>query len=216
MGVREKAKNLFKSKSRTSSQPSTNSGSPDRWPSNVYRPDEPMPRPKYRAPPKKEHKEKLEAFNFADAWRKKSFQSTYSPMGTRAPSRVPSAAPSRRTSFLSFGKTSRSTSVSSEMGAGQQAGARQREGHGAALATRLSTEVEQEGDDDVGNVGLSRVQTREREKERPRTAEDVRAQEQMEGLEKMDTVTARDHLPFSERDLALAMSRTRLEVAAQS
>ena len=40
-----------------------------------------MPRPKYRAPPKKEHKEKLEAFSFPDAWRKKSFQSQYSPMG---------------------------------------------------------------------------------------------------------------------------------------
>lgn len=150
MPFRQKAKNLFKTKSRGSSISKTdsNDGSSlegrDRWPSNVYKPGEPMPRPKYRAPPKKEHKEKLEAFNFADSWRKKSFQSTYSPMGTRAPS--------RRTSFLSFGKksaASRNASVTSEDT--EKSGVRQRERHTAAVATRLSTEEEQEGDDDVTN-----------------------------------------------------------------
>jgi hypothetical protein len=153
MPFREKAKNLFKTKSRGSSlsktetNESSSRGSPDgreRWPSNVYKPGEPMPRPKYRAIPKKEHKEKLEAFNFADAWRKKSFQSTYSPMGTRAPS--------RRTSFLSFGKksaASRSTSVTSEDI--EKSGIRQREGLGAAVVPKLAAEPEQEGDDDVGN-----------------------------------------------------------------
>ncbi len=150
MPFREKAKSLFKTKSRGDSltKSNTNSSSPegrDRWPSNVYKPGEPMPRPKYRAPPKKEHTEKLEAFNFGEAWRKKSFQSVYSPMGTRAPS--------RRTSFLSYGKksaTSRNPSITSEDTEKSGVGYRQRDGH-AAVATRLSTEKEQEGDDDVAN-----------------------------------------------------------------
>lgn len=117
-----------------------------------------MPKPKYRKPPDKEHKEKLEAFSFADAWRKKSFQSQHSPMGTRAPS--------RRASFLSIGKKSitrsksdatRSDSVKS--GGTEKSGVRQREGLGAAKATRLSTEIEAEGDDDPTNgelVSMSR------------------------------------------------------------
>lgn len=113
-----------------------------------------MPRPKYRAPPKKEHKEKLEAFSFSDAWnRRKSYQSTYSPMGTRAPS--------RRASFMSLGRKKsaastktgrRSSSVKSAET--EKGGVRQRENLGAAKATRLSTEVEAEGDDDVGNGKL--------------------------------------------------------------
>lgn len=84
MAIREKAKALFKSRSKSDkdslSKASTQGSDRERWPSNVYKPGEPMPRPKYRAPPKKEHKDKLEAFSFADAWRKKSFQSQYSPM----------------------------------------------------------------------------------------------------------------------------------------
>ena len=77
MPLREKAKNLFKSKGRgdSLSKTSTNESSRERWPSNVYQPGEVMPQPKYRRPPRKEHTEKLEAFSFADAWRKKSFQS---------------------------------------------------------------------------------------------------------------------------------------------
>lgn len=118
-----------------------------------------MPRPKYRAPPQKEHKEKLEAFSFADAWRRKSFQSQHSPMGTRAPSRRNS---SRRQSWYGMGKksfsgksehakSSRGNSISSNAET-EKGSIRQREhvGH-AAVPTRLSTEVEQEGDDDVGN-----------------------------------------------------------------
>lgn len=120
-----------------------------------------MPRPKYRAIPKKEHKEKLEAFSFADAWRRKSFQSQHSPMGTRAPSRRNS---SRRHSWYGMGKksfsgksemgkASRGNSVSSSTAETEKGSSvRQREHVGyAAMPTRLSTEVEQEGDDDVGN-----------------------------------------------------------------
>jgi hypothetical protein len=53
--------------------------------SNTYKPGEKIPQ-KYRRPVDKAHKEKLEAFSFANAWRRKSFQSVYSPMGSRMPS----------------------------------------------------------------------------------------------------------------------------------
>ena len=204
MAIRARAKAFF-SRSRNNDDTLSKTDSTDsleRWPSNVYKPGEPMPRPKYRQPPKKEHKEHLDSFSFADAWRRKSFQSQYSPMGTRAPSRLPSAAPSRRSSWysrtksMSYGRSGSITSVDSQKSAGavkrelSQKSKRgierkpsQRSGHilsrepsqrnrpilsrepsqrsdrrvpnhnttHAAIATRLSTEVEQEGDDDVFN-----------------------------------------------------------------
>jgi hypothetical protein len=204
MAIRARAKAFFRrSRNNDDSLSKTDStDSHERWPSNVYKPGEPMPRPKYRQPPKKEHKEHLDSFSFADAWRRKSFQSQYSPMGTRAPSRLPSAAPSRRSSWysrtksMSYGRSGSITSVDSQKSAGamkrelSQKSKRgierkpsQRSGHilsrepsqrnrpilsrepsqrsdrrvpnhnttHAAIATRLSTEVEQEGDDDVFN-----------------------------------------------------------------
>lgn len=159
MAIREKAKALFRTKSNkpgsdSLSKTSTQGSDRDRWPSNVYKPGEPMPRPKYRAIPKKEHKEKLEAFSFAEAWRRKSFQSQYSPMGTRAPSRKNSH--SRRSSWVSLGRKSfsrksedRSNSYTSAET--DKSTMKPREHLGAARATVLSTEPEQEGDDDIGN-----------------------------------------------------------------
>ena len=204
MAIRARAKAFFRRSRNTNDSTLSKTDSTDsheRWPSNVYKPGEPMPRPKYRAPPKKEHKEHLDSFSFADAWRRKSFQSQYSPMGTRAPSRLPSAAPSRRSSWysrtksMSYGRSGSITSVDSQKSAGavkrelSQKSKReierkpsQRSGHimsrepsqrsrpvlsrepsqrsdrrvpnhttHAAIATRLSTEIEQEGDDDVFN-----------------------------------------------------------------
>jgi hypothetical protein len=192
MAIRARAKAFFR-RSRNNDDTLSKTDSTDsheRWPSNVYKPGEPMPRPKYRQPPKKEHKEHLDSFSFADAWRRKSFQSQYSPMGTRAPSRLPSAAPSRRSSWysrtksLSYGRSGSITSVDSQKSSGamkrelSQKSKRgierkpsQRSGHimsrepsqrsdrrlpnhnttHAAIATRLSTEIEQDGDDDVFN-----------------------------------------------------------------
>lgn len=156
MPFREKAKALFKKRRSDSlSKTSSSNSSSERWPSNVYKPGEPMPRPKYRQPPKKEHKEKLDAFSFADAWRRKSFQSQYSPMGTRAPS--------RRASFLSIARRksggstihSRNNSVTSSDHDWTNTQQRRREGHGAALAPTLTNQVEADGDDDVTN-GMSK------------------------------------------------------------
>lgn len=126
----------------------------ERWPSNVYKPGEPMPRPKYRAPVKKEHKEKLESFSFASAWRRKSFMSEYSPMGTRMPSRRASLISRKsfggRSSLRNSMNMSRRNSVSGGVKSGRESLEVPRERH-AALAPALSTEVEAYGDDDVTN-----------------------------------------------------------------
>lgn len=160
MPFREKAKALFKTRSRGESLTKTNTkdSSRERYPSNVYKPGEPMPRPKYRTPPTKEHKEKLESFSFAEAWRRRSFQSQYSPMGTRAPSRRTSMFSLTRKKSVSSSRTrsyqhSRNNSVTSEDTV--KSGLRPREGgFVAARPTPLSTEAEAEGDDDVANGKL--------------------------------------------------------------
>lgn len=58
---------------------------------SVYLPGEAMPKPKYRQPVDKKHKEHLESFNFMSGFgalaRRKSQASQYSPMGSRMPSR---------------------------------------------------------------------------------------------------------------------------------
>jgi len=89
MAIRERLKKTFSrnSASGAGSEDSSNAES------NVYKPGEKMPQSKYRRPVAKEHKEKLEAFSFADAWRRRSHASTYSPMGSRMPSRKNSAEP---------------------------------------------------------------------------------------------------------------------------
>lgn len=132
-----------------------------------------MPRPKYRAPPKKEHKEKLDAFSFGSAWRKrrKSLASQYSPMGSRLPSRRASLASRRSVAVTLPGEEEGDEEARGWMedappaAGGAGGGEREREKgmrRGAARPTRLSAEVEAEGDDDVANVGLSRVQSREK------------------------------------------------------
>ncbi|KAF2160930.1 hypothetical protein M409DRAFT_28536 [Zasmidium cellare ATCC 36951] len=250
MAIREKARALFKPKSSKSSDKSSSlskSSTQERWPSNVYKPGEPMPRPKYRMPPKKEHKEKLEAFSFAEAWRRKSFQSQYSPMGTRAPSRMAS----RRNSWLSMGRKSFSGKSATDVGRSatdvgrsasvtsgdteKSSAVHKREHHalhphhlGAARQTALSggKVAEQEGDDDVANVGLSRVHSRDHAHP-PKTAEASRPQssagekrsdtpqDQMNSLSQSHTITAHDHQPFTEHDLALALKRSHLAVPTQ-
>ncbi|KAK1070926.1 hypothetical protein LTR74_003838 [Friedmanniomyces endolithicus] len=212
MPFREKAKALFRRKDSAvdslSKTTSSSNSSRERWPSNIYKPGETMPRPKYRKPPTKEHKEKLESFSFGDAWRRKSYQSNYSPMGTRAPSRSNSLF--RRKSHA---RSSRANSVAS-LGDGEKCGPRQREMHsGAMMTAQLSTEVEAEGDDDVTNVGLSRAQSREQvpTKSRPRTAEDIPP----DCSDYIGSGTAHDHRPFSEHELTLALQRSHLAVPAR-
>lgn len=170
MPLRERIKRVFKSSSPNSSLSKTptnksstngkNSPAPDggRWPSNVYAPGEPMPRPKYRAPVKKEHKEKLEAFSFSSAWRRRSYISEYSPMGSRMPSRRGSllsrksiGGKSARRGSIGDNKSTRG-SIDARSHNGDNTGTGgQVKGRHAARATRLSAEIEAEGDDDVAN-----------------------------------------------------------------
>jgi hypothetical protein len=115
-----------------------------------------MPRPKYRAVPKKEHKDKLDAFSFPEAWRRQSFQSQYSPMGTRAPSRRNSIGASRQNSTFSLSKkgSSRTNSVASieTYGLSSSTGGRGREMHsGATSISPRSGQAEREGNSDVAN-----------------------------------------------------------------
>jgi len=152
MAIRARAKAFFRRSRNVNDDTLSKTDSTDsheRWPSNVYKPGEPMPRPKYRAPPKKEHKEHLDSFSFADAWRRKSFQSQYSPMGTRAPSRLPSAAPSRRSSWysrtksMSYGRSGSITSVDSQ----KSAGAMKRE-----LSQKSKREIERKPSQRSGHI----------------------------------------------------------------
>lgn len=115
-----------------------------------------MPRPKYRAPVKKEHKEKLDSFNWGTAWRRRSHISEYSPMGSRMPSRRGSLL-SRKSiggksgRRVSTGDKSTRESIDAKSQAAKETDGVQGQRRYAARATRLSAEIEAEGDDDVTN-----------------------------------------------------------------
>lgn len=103
-------------------------------PDNVYKFGEIMPKAKYRGPVNPEHQEKLQAFNFSNAFgRRNSEQSQYSPFGSRFPS--------RRGSFLS------------RLSLGPRSG---QQSHVGAGTTVMESAV---GDDDVKN-GEQRHQKR--------------------------------------------------------
>ena len=105
MPIRARLKRAFGGSSNNDYDPSNpltqppNKKSKKDYPENVYRPGESMPKPKYRGPWNQAHQDKLSAFTFGDAWKRrksnmtnKSAQSAqanseYSPMGSRLPSR---------------------------------------------------------------------------------------------------------------------------------
>lgn len=82
---------------QTETSKSTKSKKPkkEKLPDNVYKPGEPMPRPKYRGPVAKDHEDKLKAFSFGDMWKRRKSSATgnsdISPMGSRVMSRRGSA-----------------------------------------------------------------------------------------------------------------------------
>ena len=76
--------------------------------SDFYKPGEKMPPMKYRRPVDPEHKKNLEAFTWKKAWRRRSHQSLYSPMGSRLPSRKGSFR-SRRSRSRSVHRSRRSS-----------------------------------------------------------------------------------------------------------
>jgi len=84
--------------SKTNSKQTSRRNSKDKN-HQYYKPGEKIPQPKYRRPVDPEHKARLEAFSFADAWRRMSGQSQYSPMGSRMPSRRGSVISNMRRSI---------------------------------------------------------------------------------------------------------------------
>jgi len=120
-------------------------------PANVYKPGEEMPNPKYRGPYNQAHQDKLSAFSFGDAWKRRKSAtseishgpqgSDYSPMGSKLHSRGPSRGPSRRGSGWS--------GWSGKMrGMGSRQNSRYVQGQDGVEESAM-------GDDDVGNGLLS-------------------------------------------------------------
>ncbi|MCJ1352119.1 MAG: hypothetical protein MMC33_002103 [Icmadophila ericetorum] len=169
---------------------------PKDWPENVYKPGEPMPRPKYRGPVNYQHQQKLLSFSFGDTFgaRRQSGGSQYSPMGSRLPSRrgSRSSVSGGRKSFqnLRFSSSRKGSRVPPE---------------------GLETVVGAEGDDDATNVGLSRQHTHESiPPPRPRTTESIA--EGGESLRAAKTITNGDtngyghDQPFTPAQLTQALS----------
>jgi len=114
----------------------------------------------------------------------------------------------------SFSRKSEDRSNSITSGDTDKSAVKPREHFGAARATALRTEIEQDGDDDIANVGVSRVQSKDRVTKPPNGA----TEQSTDGLtQAAGTIhdTAHDHEPFTEHDLALALSRSHLAVPAQ-
>ncbi|KAI9810724.1 MAG: hypothetical protein M1827_006062 [Pycnora praestabilis] len=155
----------------------------------IKKPDD-EPTPNYRIPLKAEQKGRLQAFSFADTFsRRKSSQSEVSPMGSRMPS--------RKASMTS--RKSMAPSRLSQSNVGQ-------------------VMEDEEADDDVGNVGLSRQVTADKD-HRPHDIDD--------GSEETKTITASTparimtapapngtsgHKPFHEDELTQALEKTATEI----
>ncbi|OCL06086.1 hypothetical protein AOQ84DRAFT_224160 [Glonium stellatum] len=194
MTFRQRVKRAF-TRSSTSSGDNSLSKSASRKDSNVYQPGEKMPPLKYRRPVAKEHKEKLEAFSFASAWRRKSDHSQYSPMGSRLPSRKNSTHTQGRKSFQATRTSMQVPRTPNNVG-----------------------QVREDTDDeaDVGNVGLSRQHTHESIKPGPSASLGRRSQSMKSGGSRPQTQNANNSnkvgQPFSQEELELALKKSHLEV----
>ena len=95
MPFREKMRKALGRSNDDGSDPMAKKAKKEKLPDNVYKPGEPMPRPKYRGPYNQAHQDKLSAFSFGDAWKRRKSSGTVgsdmSPMGSRLMSRRNSA-----------------------------------------------------------------------------------------------------------------------------
>jgi hypothetical protein len=197
--------------------------------SNVYGPDEKMPPLKYRRPVAPEHKAHLESFSWANAWRRKSVHSVYSPMGSRMPS--------QRNSFQSLGR--RSIIRASKSFTRADDGSAVDSGIGASLAGDDQPEQLPEGSDEEGDVtngtlyrfdsitstcvnstvGLSRPPTNDPSHPRPSSTGRCRSHSTNSGPESLATTdysncslsTTKTDTLFTPEDLAFALKRSNLE-----
>ncbi|KAL6720450.1 hypothetical protein ACLMJK_002373 [Lecanora helva] len=186
-------------KSETNKSSKSKKPKKEKYPDNVYKPGEPMPRPKYRGPYNQAHQDKLKAFNFGEMWNRRRSSATgnsdISPMGSRAMSRRGSA-------------WSRRSKIGSRQGSG------------------FAGVEEGEAEDDTTNVGLSRKNTAENRRpggpwappENDMT--DLEAQKTVVngvngdtyGLDKEKTITnGTNGRLFTEDELASAMTRSTLK-----
>jgi hypothetical protein len=181
--------------------------------SNVYQPGEKMPPLKYRRPVNPEHKEKLESFNWTKAWRRKSDQSMYSPMGSRIPSRKNSQTTVGRRSVGDRRKSSRGndgTCVDSGF-EGSIAGDSER-------PDRVREGSDEEGD--VTNVGLSRHPTIDPARKSSSVA---RRSQSLKSPSMSRPVTSdrarqsgsRSDQPFTQEELELALQRSQLDTTKE-
>lgn len=100
-----------------------------RWPSNVYRWDEPLPRLKYRGPVKVEHKKKLDSYTLGfqvpvattQGQRRRSHMSDHSPMSSRIQSRRSSIASQKGRTSIQSRRASHSLRVRTSISAASAA-----------------------------------------------------------------------------------------------
>ncbi|KAF2815697.1 uncharacterized protein BDZ99DRAFT_120953 [Mytilinidion resinicola] len=195
MPIRQRIKRAL-TRSSADGHPSLSKSTTNKPDPNVYQPGEKMPPMKYRRPVAPEHKEKLEAFSFARAWRRKSGSSQYSPMGSRMPSRRNSTATNGRKSFQTSRLSMQAPRTS--LAKGEDGGVR--EGS------------QEEGD--VTNVGLSRTHTHESLKP-PHSSVGRRSQSIHTGSRPQtgrgSASTKAGEAAFSAEDLELALKNSHLD-----
>ncbi|KAF2622457.1 hypothetical protein BU25DRAFT_415190 [Macroventuria anomochaeta] len=185
--------------------------------SDFYKPGEKMPPMKYRRPVDPEHKKNLEAFTWKKAWRRRSHQSLYSPMGSRLPSRKGSFR-SRRSRSRSVHRSRRS-SFHSEY---DEDDTWVDSGIGASISdSERPANIREASDDegDVLNVGLSRNPTQDpRDTQRKESASGRRRSSSIQSVRRSSTRpgtgsdrTRQNSQPFSPEDLELALQKSHIE-----
>ncbi|KAF9695329.1 hypothetical protein EKO04_006347 [Ascochyta lentis] len=186
--------------------------------SDFYLPGEKMPPMKYRRPVDPEHKKNLEAFSFKKAWRRRSHQSLYSPMGSRLPSRKGSFR-SRRSRSRSVHRSRRS-SFHSDYDEDDETWVDS--GIGASLSDSDRPANIREASDDEGdvlNVGLSRNPTQDpRDAPRKESASGQRRSSSVHSVRRSSTRpgtgsdrTRQNSQPFSPEDLEVALQKSHLD-----
>lgn len=185
----------------------------------VYQPGEKMPPLKYRRPVAPEHKALLESFSWDKAWRHRSEQSLYSPMGSRIPS--------RKSSYRSFSRRSLHRRSMSRSRAGDDGSAID-SGVGASLSDerpeRLREGSDEEGD--VTNVGLSRNPTEDPKRPNRKSssiheksghfAKSSSSRPQTSDRPRRPSSSKRERdAPFTPEDLELALKKSNLEATKE-
>ncbi|KAF2120250.1 hypothetical protein BDV96DRAFT_595808 [Lophiotrema nucula] len=206
-----------------------------------YQPGEKMPPLKYRRPVDPKHKEHLESFTWAKAWRRRSDCSLYSPMGSRLPSRKTSATTLGRRSIGARstrslgGRSTRSIggrSVRDRRTSSRGRGApvdNEMLGVDSAIGSSLAGDDGRDHDhirewsdeeEDITTVGLSRNPTQDprKDKSSARRAESIKSggsRPPTSDRRRRESVTAPNAQPFSAEELELALQKSHLDATRE-